>query len=365
MCINSSVAYAGEKMDLSRLIKDAEQHRRPAALPRLKVAVIGSGGAGCNSIDAMMGMGLENAHLVAVNTDSPHLQSIKANEKLLIGKRVTKGRGAGGDPQVGEDSAVESENEIKAIVEGNDIVFLTGGLGGGTGTGSLPVIADIAKQRGAMVIAIVSTPFKYEGENRSMKAADGLQSLMAMADSTIVLDNNRLIQLAPNLPVDRAFLLMDMVISRVIKGITEAITTPTMMNIDFADFRNVMKLGGVSTVLYAESSDPERLVTEAVSNPFLDIDYSGARGALINIIGGPKLNISQISKISESITKQLDRRANITIGAGVDSNLGSEIHLLAVLTGIRSKEMMIKQSQSAAPVKMANIDAGRIAEMVR
>ena len=351
-------------MDLSKLIKDAEQQHRPTALPRLKVAVVGAGGAGCNSIDAMMNMGIENARFIAVNTDSPHLNSINANEKILIGKRVTKGQGAGGDPQIGEDSAVESENEIKAALDGNDIVFLTAGLGGGTGTGSLPIIADIAKRRGAMVIAIVSTPFRYEGEARKNRAADGLESLMAMTDSTIVLDNNRLIELAPNLPIDRAFLVMDTVISRVIKGILEAITTPTMMNIDFADFRNVMKLGGVATVLYAENSDPVKLVSEAVSNPFLDVDYSGARGALINIIGGPKLNISQISRISEAVTKQLDKRANIIIGTGVDNSLGSEIHLLAVLTGISGNEMIIKTAP-APQVRMAGIDANGIAEMVR
>jgi len=352
-------------MDLSSLIKDAERQHRPATLPRLKVSVIGAGGAGCNSIHAMMSMGLENARLIAVNTDAPHLKSITSNENILIGKRITKGRGAGGDPQIGEDSAVESETELKSVVEGSDIVFLTDGLGGGTGTGSLPVIADIAKQRGAMVIAIVSTPFLYEGESRLARATDGLQSLMAMTDSTIVLDNNRLIELAPNLPIDRAFLVMDTVISTVIKGIIEAITTPTMMNIDFADFRNVMKLGGVATVLYASNSDPERLVSEAVSTPFLDIDYSGARGALINIIGGSKLNIKQISQISASITKQLDSRANIIIGTGVDNSMDSEISLLAVLTGIRSKEMLIKQNQSSAPIKMAAIDTNSIAEMVR
>ncbi len=351
-------------MDLSRIIEDAKQQHRPAIASRLKVTVVGAGGAGCNSIDAMMGMGIENARLIAVNTDSPHLNSIAASEKILIGKRLTKGQGAGGDPQLGEDSAVESENEIKAALDGSDIVFLTGGLGGGTGTGSLPVIADIARKNRSMVIAIVSTPFKYEGETRKTRAVEGLESLMAMTDSTIVLDNNRLIELAPNLPIDKAFFVMDTVISRVIKGILEAITTPTMINIDFADFRNVMKLGGVATVLYAENSDPVKLVSEAVSNPFLDVDYSGARGALINIIGGPKLNISQVKSISDAVTNQLDKRANITIGTGVDESLGSEIHLLAVLTGIRGNEMMIKTA-SVPQVKMAELDADRMVEMVR
>lgn len=350
-------------MDLSRLIMDAEQQHRPNALPRLKVTVIGAGGAGCNSIHSMMRVGIEQARLVAVNTDFAHLNSIEANEKLFIGKRLTKGCGAGGDPQIGENSAIESEGEIRSLVDGMDIVFLTGGLGGGTGTGSLPVIADIAKARGAMVIAIVSTPFKYEGKSRSARAMDGLESLIGLTDSTIVLDNNRLIELAPRLPINRAFLLMDMVISRVIKGILEAITTPTMMNIDFADFRNVMKLGGVATVLYAESSDPVTLVSEAVSNPFLDVDYSGAKGALINIIGGSKLSIKQVNQISESITRQLDQNAKITIGMGMDESLGSEIHLLAVLTGINRK--MIIGRESVPQVKMAGIDANAIAEMVR
>ncbi len=355
-------------MNLSKLIKDAEQQHRPPALPRLKVTVIGTGGAGCNSINAMMSKGLKNARLVAVNTDAPHLNSIKAHEKVLIGKRITKGMGAGGDPRVGEDSAIESENEIKNVVDGSDIVFLTGGLGGGTGTGSLPVIAEIARKRGAIVIAIVSTPFSYEGDSRNRRAIEGLTNLMVAADSTIVMDNNRLIKLAPQMPMNQAFLIMDAVISRVIGGIIEAITTPTMMNIDFADFRSVMKLGGVATVLYSESEDPMRLVSEAVSNPFLDIDYSGAKGALINIIGGPKLSIGQISRISDSITKQLDRNANIIIGTGVNPNLGSEIHLVAVLTGIKSKEMIIKQSQkgqAASKISVGGIDMKGMANMVR
>jgi len=351
-------------MGLNGLIEDAEQQHRPGALPRLKVAVVGAGGAGCNSIDAMTRMDAENLRFIAVNTDSLHMSSISADEKILIGKRLTKGRGAGGDPQIGEDSAVEAENEIRDALTGYDIVFLTGGLGGGTGTGSLPVIAGIAKKNRAMVIAIVSTPFSYEGGARKERAAEGMERLLSITDSTIVLDNNRLMEIAPDLPIDRAFMVMDTVISRVIKGIMDAITRPTIMNIDFSDFRNIMKMGGLSTVLYAENSDTVKLVSEAISSPFLDVDYSGARGALINIVGGKRLNMRQISQISGSFTKQLDDKANIAIGLGVDESLGSEIHLLAVLTGIPRNDMIIK-NRPVPEIKMNEMPSERIAEMIR
>ncbi|MEW5937683.1 MAG: cell division protein FtsZ, partial [Candidatus Thermoplasmatota archaeon] len=266
-----------------------------AMVRNLKIKVIGAGGGGCNSINRLMRIGVQGAETTAINTDAVHLRQIRADRQILIGRRATKGQGAGGKPEVGEQCAEEAREELTEALMGADIIFITAGMGGGTGTGASPVIAEIGKECGAIVVAIVTTPFDAE-RARLDTARAGLERLRGYADSTIVLDNNRLLRLVPKLPFDEALSVMDQLISETIKSVTEAITRPSMINIDLADLKTILRCGGTSTILYGENSarEPERVVIEALNNPFLEIDYTGAKGALIHVTVGHRTSISTV-----------------------------------------------------------------------
>jgi len=304
---------------------------------RPKVLVIGCGGAGGNSVHRLHRMGIHGARTVVVNTDAVHLDSIQADRKVLIGGGVTRGMGAGGRPEIGERCAEISEQELRNQVGDADLTFITVGLGGGTGTGIAPLIAELAQAAGSVVITLATTPFRAE-RGRMSNARAGIQRLRGCSDSLIVLDNNRLLDLVPNLPVEQAFAVMDHLISEVIKGITESITLPSLINLDFSDVRTILESGGASTVFYGENSedDTDQVVADTLDNPLLDVDYRGATGALIHISAGPGLRLRTAHEVVEGLTAHMRPEANVIFGVRVDRKYEGIIRVLAIMTGIRS-----------------------------
>jgi len=303
-----------------------------------RIVVIGVGGAGNNTTTALENMGVEGATTIAVNTDVKHLKISKADKKVLIGKTITKGLGAGGYPNVGKDAALENRKEIKEILKGVDLVFLTGGLGGGTGTGAMPVIARFAKEMGAIIIAAVTLPFKLEGA-RINRAEEGLIELRESCDTVIVIENQRLLQMAGNMPLKSAFAVADNLISTMIKGITETIYVPSLVNLDYADVKAVMKLGGVASIGIGESDSgnerAEDAVMKALNHPLLDIDYHGAKGALVQVIGGENMRLEEVNRIGEIIQAQLDENTQIIWGARVIPGM-DKLQVITIITGVKS-----------------------------
>ena len=305
--------------------------------PKPKILVVGCGGAGGNSVHRLHRLGVAGARTAVVNTDRVHLDTIEADKKLLIGQGVTRGMGAGGRPEVGERCADLADEELRNLVMGQDLVFLTVGLGGGTGTGVAPHVAELAAAGGAVVIGVATTPFKAE-RGRLRNAQIGIQRLRPNCDSLIVLDNNRLLDIAPNLPVERAFAVMDILISEVIKGVTEAINLPSLINLDFNDVRTVLSEGGTSTILYGENSidNPEGVVDDTLSNPLLDVDTKGARAALIHISSGPSLSLRTAFRVIDGITANMRSDANVIFGVRVDPRHQDIIRVIAILTGLKA-----------------------------
>ena len=335
-----SLAREVVRMEMPRKV-DADNKDLRAWVDNPTFKVVGCGGGGCNSVDRLMNIGVYGAQTIAINTDFQHIRRIRADKTILIGGKVTRGWGAGGKPEVGESAAEDSREDITEAVKGADLVFLTAGMGGGTGTGSAPVVAEIAKEQGSIVVSIVTTPFDAE-LGRMDNAKSGLEKLRRTSDCTIVLDNNRLLKLVPKLPFDEALSVMDQLISEVIKCVTEAITKDSLINIDFADLRSIVSTGKTSTIVYAEDSarEPERVVVDALNNPFLDVDYSGATGALVHVTVGPKTSLSTVNQVVAGVTTQLDSSANVIMGARTDEECDNSIKLMAIITGVKSKQFL-------------------------
>ncbi len=311
-----------------------------------RIIVVGSGGAGNNTIYRLKERQIQGAELIAVNTDKQHLAAIQADKKILIGNEITRGLGAGGDPAIGEQAALEAKPKFKEMFSGVDMVFLTCGLGGGTGTGSLPVLAEIAKSCGALVIAAVTMPFVNE-RARIDKAKTALAKLKKNADSVIVIDNEKLLQIAPNLPINKAFALADEVLAGMVKGITETITIPSLMNIDFADVRAVLSDNngdGIAVIGLGESDSRTRAqdaVEYALSNPLLDVDIRDANGALIHITGGKDLTLGEANEIVNLATTFLRQDANVIWGARIDPNYEGRVQVMVILTGVKSPQLEV------------------------
>ena len=304
---------------------------------RPKILIVGCGGAGGNSVARLHRLGIHGARTVVVNTDAVHLDTINCDRKLLIGAGVTRGMGAGGKPEIGERCAEIAEQELRNLIGDADLTFVTVGLGGGTGTGVAPSIAELAQAAGSVVITMATTPFKAE-RGRLRNALRGIQRLKPVSDSLIVLDNNRLLELVPNLPVEQAFAVMDHLISEVIKGVTESITLPSLINLDFNDVRTILQEGGTSTIFYGENAedDPGKLVSETLDNPLFDVDYKGARGALIHISAGPGLRLRTAHEVVEGLTAKMRSDANVIFGVRVDRKYEGIVRVLAIMTGVHS-----------------------------
>jgi len=302
------------------------------------IKVIGAGGAGNNTADWLYRKGVKGAEIIAVNTDKMHLDHREADIKILIGKESTKGLGAGGFPEKGAEAAQEDVQELKSILKGTDMLFLVAGMGGGTGTGSSPIIAQAAKEMGCIVIGVVTMPFKIE-KARIDKAEWGLSKLREYSDTVIVIDNNRLVDIAGNLPISQAFAVANELISTMIKGIVETIALPSLVNLDYADVKAIMTKGGVSVIGLGESDTEGRVeeaVKKAMMNPLLDVDYDGAHGALIHITGGPDLTLEEVNRVGELVTANLDPDAQVIWGARVSDNMTGKIRVMTIITGVKS-----------------------------
>lgn len=323
------------------------------AAKRANIAVIGCGGMGNNAVNRLSEMGVVGAKTIAINTDAKHLAIVKADQKILIGKELTRGLGAGGDPVIGRKAAEESRNEIKEALQGVDLLFAVAGLGKGTGSGSIPVVAEIAKQMGAIVIAVVTMPFKVEGA-RVVKAEDALAALRPVADTTIVIENDKLLKYAGSLSLQQAFAVADELIASMVKGITETITLPSLVNLDYADVKAVMKTGGVAAIGVGESTSSDRArdaVMKALTNPLLEVDYTGATGALVHITGGPDMTLEEVNSIGETVVNYLDPSAQVFWGARILPEFEGKIQVITIITGVKSPYILGPVARETKTVK--------------
>lgn len=315
---------------------------------KARIVVVGCGGAGNNTINRLHHMDVKGIETIAVNTDKQDLDRVNADKKILVGRTITRGLGAGGNPDVGRRATEMARNTITEVLTGADLVFVTAGMGGGTGTGSAPVVASIAKELGAIVVGMVSTPFNVE-RARAIKAEEGLIALQNAADTVIVLDNNKLLDFAPNLPIGQAFSVMDQLIADTTRGISETITQPSLINLDYADVRTVMSRGGVAVMIVGESNNRDRgqdVVQRALNNPLLDVDYRGATGALVHITGGPDMTLRDAEEIASSITYDLDPHADVIWGARIRDDFEGKLKVMAIMTGVQSPQIMGRRMNS-------------------
>lgn len=328
------------KKDSSNLI-DAELEEM-LSKQKTRIKVVGTGGGGNNTINRITEVGIHGAETIGVNTDAQDLLYTTADKKILIGREVTKGLGAGSNPRLGEEAARENEIEIKKALQGADMVFITCGLGGGTGTGSAPVIAETAKKLGALTVGVVTMPFAMEGHVRYENAVMGLEKMEQLVDTLIVIPNDKLLELAPDLPLRTAFKVADEILTNAVKGIAELVTKAGLVNLDFADIRTVMSNGGVALIGVGESDTENRAVEsveKAINNPLLDVDISGATGALINVAGGEDMTLDEARKVVETISERLDEDAKIIWGAQIYKDLENTIRTMLVITGVKSTQI--------------------------
>ncbi|MEK6891545.1 MAG: cell division protein FtsZ [Nanoarchaeota archaeon] len=308
-----------------------------------KIKVVGVGGGGNNTLSRIHEIGVKGGEMIAVNTDAQDLLYTNADKKILIGRELTRGLGAGSNPSVGENAAKESEHEIKKKLEGADMVFITCGLGGGTGTGAAPIIAEIAKRQGALVIGVVTMPFTIEGAKRIENAINGLERMEAITDTLIVIPNDKLLEIVPDLPLQTAFKVADEILTNAVKGTAELVTKAGLVNLDFADVRTIMSDGGVSLIGVGESDSNNRAleaVDRALNNPLLDVDISNATGALVNIIGGPDLSLDESKTIIEEIGKKLNENARLIWGAQLSPDMEKSIRVMVIITGVKSPQII-------------------------
>jgi cell division protein FtsZ len=307
-----------------------------------RIKVLGVGGGGCNAINRMIEEGLHGVEFVAINTDAQALLHSNAPIRIRIGEKLTKGLGSGGDPTIGSKAAEESSEALRQLVEGSDMVFLTAGLGGGTGTGAAPVLASIAKAAGALTVGVITRPFEFEGVRRAKIANEGLEELRKHVDTLIVIPNERLLQIVDRkAPVQAAFRIADDVLRQGIQGISEVITEPELINVDFADVRTIMSEGGSALMSIGRASGENRAVQaaeKAIGNALLDVSIDGAKGILINVRGGPSLGLHEVKEAADIIRRTADPDANIIFGAAIDPEMEDDIQITVIATGFDSAQ---------------------------
>ncbi len=337
--------------------KDDEELLEILKQHQARIKVIGIGGGGNNTLDRITEIGVEGARIIAVNTDAQDLIETKADKKILIGKELTRGLGAGAIPKVGEEAAKESEGEIKEALRDSDMVFITCGMGGGTGTGAAPYIAEMAKKSGALVVGVVTVPFSMEGSRRYENAISGIERMERSVDTLIVIPNEKLLEIAPNLPLHTAFKLADEVLTNAVKGITELVTKNGLINLDFADIKNVMTDAGVAMIGLGESDSENRAeesVERALNNPLLDVQLKGASGALVNVTGGPDMTLEDARQIVSKVSETLDEDAKIIWGAQIVEDLNKVIKTMVVVTGVKSEQIRGRKRVEAETKKVNN-----------
>lgn len=306
------------------------------------IKVVGTGGAGNNTIARIMQVGITGVEAIAMNTDAQDLLYTEADQKILLGKKATEGLGAGADPLKGEEAAKEAKEEIKKAIEGADMVFITCGLGGGTGTGSAPVIAEVAKKTGALTVGIVTLPFAMEGKQREKNAREGLKKLEEVVDTLIVIPNDKLLTIVPDVAIDVAFKVADEILVNAVKGIAELVTKPGLINLDFADIKAVMSEGGLAMIGMGQSDTDNRAIEavhKALENPLLDVDIEGADGALINVVGGPELTLKESQEVVSTVAQKLSPDAKIIWGAQIQKELGDVLRAMIIVTGVKSPQI--------------------------
>ncbi|MHA2046774.1 MAG: cell division protein FtsZ [Candidatus Thorarchaeota archaeon] len=317
-------------------------HSTGRDMGQARIVVVGCGGAGNNTVKRLMTIGVQGAECIAINTDRQHLAVTTAHRKLLIGERITRGLGAGGYPHVGRAAAEESTGQLTELLRDADLVFIAAGMGGGTGTGSAPVVAEIAKNSDAIVVGVITMPFSLE-RTRIDKAKSGLARLQENVDTAVVIDNQKLMELVPDLPLEEAFGVADEVLANMVKGITETITMPSLINLDYADVRSIICNGGVALVGLGEATGADRAndaIKNALNSPLLEVEWSGATGALIHITGGPDMSLAESNRVGELVSEKMSRDANVIWGARVDPRLSGVLRVMLILTGVKSPQLL-------------------------
>lgn len=320
----------------------------PEIAPVAKIKVIGAGGGGSNAVNRMIKAGLKDVEFVAVNTDAQALYHNEAPEKINIGKQTTRGLGAGSNPEVGKLSAEESSNDIREIIDGCDMIFITCGLGGGTGTGAAPIIAEIAKDMGILTVAVVTRPFSFEGPRRIQQANDGLENLRGKVDTLIVIPNDRILSIIDKkTPLTDAFMVVDDVLRQGVQGIADLITVHGMVNVDFADVKTIMQNAGSALMGIGYGSGENRAedsARAAIESPLLETSIDGAKGILLNITGGNDLSMFEVDEAARIITEAADPDANIIFGTVVNDSYTGEIKVTVVATGFDEAEPQERQA---------------------
>lgn len=346
-----------------------EQLNKPLAESFARIKVVGVGGGGCNAVNRMIEEGLQGIEFISVNTDAQALLLSKARTRVRIGDKSTRGLGAGGNPEMGQKAAEESSEELYQVLKGSDMVFVTAGLGGGTGTGAAPVVAQIAKDMGALTIGVVTRPFTFEGSKRQLSAEKGIERLKEQADTLIAIPNDRLLQIVDKrASLTDAFKVADDVLLQGIQGISELITVPGLINLDFADVRTIMSEGGAALMAVGRASGEDRAriaAEEAISSQLLDITIDGARGILFNVTGDSSLTLFEVNQAAAIIKETAHADVNLIFGAVVDPNMGEELRVTVIATGfdtssgIRRMERTPRKntserSREARPAEMAD-----------
>jgi len=319
-----------------------EDLRKLLEARRAEIKVVGIGGAGNNTVSRMMQVGIVGAEIVAINTDAQDLLYTDADHKVLIGKELTRGLGAGADPHIGMESAKENKDDIKEALQGADMVFITCGLGGGTGTGGAPIVGDVAKKLGALVVGVVTLPFTMEGKQRMDNARQGLEDLENVVDTLIVIPNDKLLEIVPDVSIMTAFKVSDEILVNAVKGIAELVTKPGLVNLDFADIKAVMGSGGLAMIGMGESDTENRAleaVEKALNNPLLDVEIDGASGALVNVSGGADVTIKECQEIVEAVSSKLSSDAKIIWGAQINKEMGDLVRAMLIVTGVKSPQI--------------------------
>ncbi len=331
------------------IIKSAKEGKPPELEnSTIRISVVGVGGAGCNCVNRIYQNGIKSAKTIAVNTDGKHLNMIGAHDKILIGKTVTRGLGAGGDANVAKKCAEVDNRLLRERIGENELIFLCAGMGGGTGGGAAAPIARIAKEQGAIVVAMVTYPFALE-RVRIKKAQKSLNELVDVCDTVVVIDNNRLASYAPNLPINKAFELADSITTRAVVGISDTIMFPSLINVDYADVKSVMDGGGLSMISLGKGTGHDKVqnvVKDTLEHPLLDVDYEGARGCLIHMEGGPDLTLGDAIKAGEGLTSSFDETSNIKMGARINPQLTDAISMTAIITGVKSPYILGKAEET-------------------
>ena len=345
-------AAAAAKPETAKSADDSDIEKIVESI-NVSIKIVGCGGGGSNTIDRCSEAGISGAQLCAINTDAKHLLSVHAPKKILIGKRLTKGLGAGALPEVGEQAAHENEEEIRDYIRGAHVVFITAGMGGGTGTGAAQYVAHVAKEEGSLTMGVVTMPFKSEGRIRMENAEAGLDKLRKFCDTTIVIYNDKLLELVPRLPINAAFKVADEILMQSIKGMTEIITKPGLVNLDYADLMTIMKGGGVAMIGIGESDEErdrvEYAINEALESPLLgEVDLTHARGVLVRVVGGPDLTVSEAEKAAEVVGQKVNPQARIIWGCSVEPELQNTVQILLVITGVKSKSLLGKEVNTGA-----------------